>query len=113
MKTKHKRLIIIGCCIAWGMFTLSVAAWDCNFLNYENGNPTIFGYICFYSIVVARWICGLLCSVIKINAIDHFLFFVIQFLAYNFIGIIVARAAYPPWRKTKPLPESDKPSEFD
>ena len=37
------------------------------------------------------------------------LFFAGQFIVYSIIGTVIAFAAYAPWRKTKPLPESTIP----
>ncbi len=115
MKTKHKRLIIIGSCIAWGMFSLY--ALDCDLLLSlfgESKAPNALGMIFFLS-------CALIIRLerefdLYSQMPEPFLtltLFMIQFVVYAIIGIIISYAAYAPWRKTKPLPESTAPPEPD
>jgi hypothetical protein len=108
MKIKHKRLIIIGCCIAWGMTTLSLLVFGYPMHNRlpsgNYGEPTIVGYICYISCSIIREISRALQE--YPNLLEFIVLFVTQFLIYAILGIIISYAAYPPWRKTKTLPES-------
>ncbi|MFA6715807.1 MAG: hypothetical protein WCS27_10555 [Victivallaceae bacterium] len=94
MKTKYKKLIITSCFVGWGMLWLIIAAVNFNFLNYENGTLTILGYICFYSIILARFIAGVFDQIFNLNANILILIFVFQFFIYAFIGWGIARLVY-------------------
>jgi len=110
MKTKHKRLIIIGCFIAWGMLTLSLTAWGESFLGNGGKQLNLLGYICLFSILFTGRIIMSFHLLIKSPVLGYTIFFVVQFLVYSLIGTAVA---YAPWRKTKSLPESTEPPEPD
>ena len=89
MKTKHKRLIIIGCCVVYGMLTLTLAVLNYGFLEYEDGAPTVFGYTCFFSIFLTRVVTGILLHAMPLGL------FIFQFLIYVFVGWIIAKLLYP------------------
>jgi predicted transporter len=109
MKTKHKRLIIIGCCIAWGMVSLSLVTWGESLLGNGIKQLNLLGYICLFSVLFTGRIIMFFHESLKSELVVCVISFVIQFLVYILIGTAVAFAAYAPWRKTKSLPE-DKPS---
>jgi len=106
MKIKHKRLIIIGCFIAWGMLTLSLMAWGDSLLGNGGKQLNILGYICLFSVIFTGRIIMFFHESLKSEPLGYTIFFVVQFLIYALIGIIVA---FAPWRKTPP-PESTPPA---
>lgn len=95
MKAKHKRMIIVGCCIAWGMISASYFLF-CTSLE-SHLRSSIFS--CWY----------LLCDVSTSFTEPIFksfhiyspwetavcLYLAIQFLIYLFTGWIIARLVYP------------------
>ena len=111
MKTKHKRLIIIGCFIAWGMITMFLHTWGAiYFIDLsEPLAPLIF--ICTFSNFFTMKI---LLSLPFVQAIPYSFFdlflFLIQFSVYAIIGTAFAFAKHPTWEKVKP---ESIPSEHD
>ena len=106
MKTKHKRLIIIGITVAWGMIALGILFLGNSLLGVPK-EPNLLAFICALSSGFTIRICrefdlfGQYPNIIAMSVA-----FTIQYFVCILIGIVFAFAAYAPWRKTKLPPES-------
>ncbi len=107
MRTRHKRLIVIAFCIAWGMLIpisaslLPDSFWNWTPWEYEEMNfwKKLYLKILAYTVSFA--------SKIDYNFFDGkkqsiWRFGFIQLFVYTVIGMIVSFAAYSPFRRMKP-----------
>jgi hypothetical protein len=105
MKTKHKRLIIIGLCIAWGVFAL-YKPFVSSRVEYPKESH-IFELICIISCQAAIKVYFKLNFDPMLTIISIYkALFIIQFFIYAGLGTIISCLIYPPWRKTKSLAKS-------
>jgi hypothetical protein len=108
MKIKHKRLIIIGCCIAWGILAMGIFC--------VSGTTSISKFnLPDFIFVISSWSCIITLltfskHVIIFNAIATI--FISQFIVYAVLGIIISCIIYSPLRleenELSTHPESDK-----
>lgn len=115
MKIKHKRLIIIGSFILWGMlFPLTQLFLPNDFWDYQKYeyNQLSFSKRCYikalsYTVAITANIYQEFAPKNKYS--KWIFFFTGQFIVYSTIGTAIAFAAYAPLRKTKHL-EGEAPT---
>ncbi len=98
MKTKYKRLIIIGICIAWGLISATYFLFRADSSDLQHSIYSYLTIIYYFSTAVTEYIfkpLGIYTPFWYVTLI----YLSIQTCVYLVFGIIISYILYSPWEK--------------